>query len=522
MERGDGGLAVLVLAGGRGERFWPRSRASLPKQFLRLSGPRTLLQETFRRARRLVPADRVYVVTPARYRDLTLGQLPELPPGNVVVEPFGRDTAPGIGLGAVHIARRDPDATMIVLPADHLIAHEDRFHAALSAAAAVAARGRHLVTLGVPPTRPETGYGYIQVGAHLEEVNGRPVRAVRRFTEKPALEQAMGFLAAGDHLWNSGMFAWRISLFRRLLARHLPGLAAGLERIAAALAAAGPASADGPRDAAGYEAVVRREFAAFERISIDCGLLERAGEVVVLPGDFGWDDVGSWAALERVRPKDERGNVIEGPVVAVDSRDCILCAGDGEAGPAAAAAGSGRLLVTYGVDNLLVVDTPDAVLVADKSRSATLKRVVEELKRLGFERHLEGEAPGVLAAPGWPWPGNVPPGGRVVDKPWGREIWWAETDRYLGKVIEVRAGHSLSLQYHEVKLETMLFTRGRGSLRLGERSLPVAPGLCVTIPPGTVHRVSAETDLAFFEVSTPDPADVVRLDDAYGRTVPLH
>lgn len=514
MESGDGrSLAVLILAGGRGERFWPRSRASLPKQFLRLSGPRTLLQETFRRARRLVPADRIHVVTPARYRELTLGQLPELPAGNVILEPFGRDTAPCIGLGAVHIARRDPGATLIVLPADHLIAHEDRFHAALGAAAAVAAPGRHLVTLGVPPTRPETGYGYIQIGALLGEVNGRPVRAVRRFTEKPALEQAMGFLAAGDHLWNSGMFAWRVSLFRRLLAQHLPGLAAGLERIAAALegasAAAGPASA-------AYEAAVRREFAAFERISIDCGLLERAGEVVVIPGDFGWDDVGSWAALERVRPKDERGNVIEGPVVAVDSRDCILCAGDGEAGPAAAAAGPGRLLVTYGVDNLLVVDTPDAVLVADKSRSATLKRVVEELKRLGFERHLEGEAPGARA-PGGPWPADVPAGGRVVDKPWGREIWWAETDRYLGKVIEVRAGHSLSLQYHEVKLETMLFTRGRGSLLLGERALPVAPGLCVTIPPGTVHRVSAETDLAFFEVSTPDPADVVRLADDYGR-----
>lgn len=490
-------LFILIMAGGKGERFWPRSRTALPKQFLRLCNSGTLLQETFRRARRLVPAERIYVATPARYRDLTSQQLPALPAANLILEPFARDTAPCIGLAAISLEKVDPEATMVVLPADHVIAGEDRFLSALEAAGRVAAEGTHLLTLGITPTRPETGYGYIHCGDPLTEVSGWPVRAVNRFLEKPAHEEAVALVASGEYLWNSGMFAWKVSTLRALIAAHLPWLHEGLERIAPALGT--------PRQ----ETAIREAFSAFRSLSIDYGLMERAENVAVIPGDFGWDDVGSWAALERVREKDERGNVSEGRVVAIDTTDCILF------NPGGAAAGGDRLLVTYGVHGLVVVDTPDVLLVADKTQSAHLKQVAEELRRRGLERYLDGEAARAADPPGT---GALEAAGlRVIEKPWGQEIWWAATDRYVGKIIEVRAGHALSLQYHRVKLETMLFTRGSGTFHLGSRRIAIREGLCVTIPPGTLHRVEAETDVQIYEVSTPETEDVVRLADDYGR-----
>lgn len=540
------------MAGGRGERFWPRSRAAMPKQFLHLCGTGTLLQETFRRARRIVPAGDIYVITPRRYRDLTLHQLPDLRPENLILEPFGCDTAPSVGLATALLRRRDPEGTMIVLPADHLITDEDRFASTLSAAAAVAARGEHLVTIGLRPTRPETGYGYIQRGAPLDLSHIRIPRdslsgesgpraySVRRFAEKPALEQAQAFLASGDYLWNGGMFAWRTATVRQLIAEHLPWLDKGLDAIASSLSTPGE------------EGVIEREFQSFRRISIDYGLLERVDNVVVIPGDFGWDDVGNWAALERIYPLDEHGNVTDGRVVAINTDGCILSCRD-------------RLMVAHGVEGLLIVDAGDVILVADRTRGADLKQLLAELRRRGLEAYLEdvtdhqgggyygNGSPAALAAAG-PAEGGVArdeavaprspvsdhkgkgyteapqvcfvplgedssaAGVRVVDKPWGREIWWAVTDRYAGKIIQVRAGNSLSLQFHEVKLETMLFTRGRGVLMMEQRLVPIREGLCVTIPPGVVHRVVAEEDVEFYEVSTPEFDDVVRLADAYGRS----
>ncbi len=504
-------LFILIMAGGKGERFWPRSRTTLPKQFLRLCGSGTLLQETFRRAGRLVPAERIFVATPEQYRDMTRRQLPGLPAGNLILEPFGRDTAPCIGLGAAFLEKNDPEATMVVLPADHVIANEDRFLSALAAAARAAAEGTHLVTLGITPTRPETGYGYIQCGHPLRTIDGWPVHTVGRFAEKPAFDQAVSFLASGEYLWNSGMFAWKVSTLRGLIAAHLPWLHEGLERIVPAI---------GTRR---QEEVIRREFSAFPSISIDYGLMERVDRVAVIPCDFGWDDVGSWAALERVHDKDDRGNVVQGRVVAINTSECIVYS------PEDGTAGSDRLVVTYGVSGLVVVDTPDVVLVADKTQSANLKQVTEELRRLGLERYLTGDAgrPKVvplkeMPAPAVPGLMQHPAGNglRVVEKPWGQEIWWAVTDRYVGKIIEVRAGHTLSLQYHRRKLETMLFTRGCGTLFLGEERLPIREGLCITIPPETVHRVAAETDVLFYEVSSPETDDVVRLADDYGRARP--
>ncbi|MBX6378519.1 MAG: mannose-1-phosphate guanylyltransferase [Clostridia bacterium] len=372
---GTGGLRgvhVLIMAGGRGERFWPRSRRSLPKQFLRLCGEGTLLQETFRRARRLVPPERILVATPAPYAALARQQLPDLPADNLVLEPVGRDTAPCIGLAALFVERADPAATLLVLPADHVIAGEERFLSTLAAAAAVASGGRHLVTIGIPPTRPETGYGYIRCGRRLGEVHGLPVWAVDRFVEKPDRQRAEAFLAEGGYLWNSGLFAWRANTLRALIAHHLPWLHEGLERIAPALGT--------PRQAE----VIAAAFADFPSISVDYGLMERASDVVVLPGGFGWDDVGTWGALERVYQQDADGNVTNGHVVAVDTEACVLVGADDGDGSAELK----RLLVTFGVRGLVVVDTPDVVLVADKARTANLKALIEELRRRGLERYV--------------------------------------------------------------------------------------------------------------------------------------
>lgn len=491
--------AILIMAGGKGERFWPLSRRDLPKQFLRLCGGGTLLQETYRRATLLVPRERVFVVTPDEYRDLTFSQLPDLPAENLIMEPAGRDTAPCVGLASVYIDRTYPDATMVVMPADHLISNEGRFLSLIGTAAAVAAGGQQVVLLGITPTRPETGYGYIRCGQVAGEEDGHRIRAVECFTEKPDLERAVEFLATGDYLWNSGMFALRTSTLNRMIQTHLPWLKEGLSRIAAAL---------GKPEERG---VVQEEFTRFPRISLDYGVIERAENAVVIPADFGWDDVGSWAALDRTWQPDGQGNVVRGQVVTIDTENCIVY-GAGDRGLP-----GNKLAVVYGVEGLLVVDTDDVLLVTAKEKSVHLKQVIERLRAQGLERFLGSPRPpaatgvtGVTAA-------SIAGGLKIVEKPWGRETWWAVTDRYVGKIIEVDAGHSLSLQYHRSKLETMLFTRGQGTLVLGDERLAIREGLCVTIDPGMLHRVEAETGLTFYEVSTPETADVVRVEDDYGR-----
>lgn len=500
--------AVVIMAGGRGERFWPKSRGHRPKQFLQLFGEGTLLQQAYRRALRLAPPERVYVVTRADYRRLVAEQLPGLAPERLIEEPEGRDTAPCVGLAAVVLERRHPGGVMVVLPSDHAILDEEKFAAVLSTAARVAADRPVLVTVGIQPTRPETGYGYIQCGEVLDPETG--LRAVRRFTEKPDADTALRFLMSGEHLWNSGMFAWRIPVIRDAIARHLPELHAGLEAIAAAVGT--PAERE----------VLAAEFPRLPRVSIDYGVMEKAENVVVLRGDFGWDDLGTWAAMPRVGQADDQGNVVGGRAVLIDSRDCVVDGGR-------------RLVVGFGIERLVIVDTDDVVFVSAADRAEELKRVVAELRRRGLDAYLTGDAgiaPEVLAdgQGAGPAAGLVPEGVdlttvairstgpvRAVEKPWGREVWWAVTDRYVGKVLQVRAGEALSLQYHESKLETLLFVGGRGRLVLGDRTVEVAPGMAVTIPPGTLHRVEAETDLVFFEVSSPETEDVVRVADRYGR-----
>jgi len=342
---------AVIMAGGSGERLWPLSTPERPKPFLKLLGERTLLQQTVDRLDGFIPLERTYVVVGAMHRELVARQLPDLPPENVLVEPVGRGTAACVGLAAAVIARTDPRAVMVVLPADHTIGDAPSFRDLLARADEIAASGTRLVTLGVTPDRPATGFGYIQAGPPFTP--GDPsVLTVARFTEKPNEEAARAFIAGGDHFWNAGIFVWRVDAIRREIARHLPALDRGLSEIDAALGTKGAAS------------TIARVYSGLEKVSIDVGVMEKAEACLVLPtGAIGWSDVGDFAALASLLPTDSAGNTVRGPHTGIDTADCLVLSGEGE----------GPRIATLGVTGLVIVQTPEAVLVIDKSRAQDLR-----------------------------------------------------------------------------------------------------------------------------------------------------
>lgn len=344
---------ALIMAGGRGERFWPKSRKRMPKQFLSLTDDgKTMIQHTVERILPIVDLEDVYIVTNRDYLPLVQEQLPDLPHANILCEPVGRNTAPCIGLGAVHIARKYEDAVMLVLPSDHLIKYNTIFLNTLSDAAEIAQQGENLVTLGITPDYPETGYGYIKFNP--DETLGRAF-AVDRFVEKPDLETAKAYLATEQYLWNSGMFIWKVSTILKNLERYLPETYAGLQRIQSAIGTEEERS------------VLEREFEAFHSESIDYGIMEKAQHIYTLAGSFGWDDVGSWLAVERIRQSNEFGNVITGNAITVDTKNTII-------------QGDKKLIATVGIENLIVVDTEDALLICEKDSAGNIKKVLENLK----------------------------------------------------------------------------------------------------------------------------------------------
>lgn len=344
---------ALIMAGGRGERFWPKSRKNLPKQFLSLTDDgKTMIQLTVERILPLVDMQDIYIATNRDYKKLVREQLPEIPEENILCEPVGRNTAPCIGLGAVHIARKYDDAVMFVLPSDHLIKYNTIFLNTLSDAAEVAEQGENLVTLGITPDYPETGYGYIKFNPN--ETLGRAF-AVDRFVEKPDMETAKEYLATEQYLWNSGMFIWKISTILHNMKKYLPETYSGLQRIQNAIATADEQS------------VLEQEFEAFHSESIDYGIMEKAQNIYILSGSFGWDDVGSWLAVERIRQSNEFGNVITGNAVTVDTKNTII-------------EGGKKLIATVGIEDLIIVDTEDALLICEKDSAGNIKKVLENLK----------------------------------------------------------------------------------------------------------------------------------------------
>lgn len=351
-------LVGVILAGGGGTRLWPQSRASLPKPFLPLlPDGRTMLQATWERLTPLIPADRLFISTGAAYAGEVRRQVPELAADHLIVEPAGRDTAPAIGLAAIHVARLDPEAVMGVFSADHIIQDEAGFRAAVQQAATAAAHD-YLVTLGMRPTRPETGLGYVEVAGPLPEMgDASPARVVARFVEKPDLATAAAYVAGGRHLWNAGIFIWRAGVILDCFRALAPDIAARLEAIATA---AGEADA---------QAVLEREWAEIRKISIDFAIMEKAPRVATIPADIGWSDAGDWNAIGTLLGTPDAGYVGAGvDHLAHDSRDCVI------------AAPPGKLVATIGLEELVIVDTPGALLVCPRARAQEVKQIVDALK----------------------------------------------------------------------------------------------------------------------------------------------
>ena len=352
---------ALIMAGGRGERFWPKSRKNMPKQFLSLTDDgKTMIQLTVERISPLVKLEDVYVATNRDYKKLVLEQLPGLPEENVLCEPVGRNTAPCIGLGAVHITKKYEDAMMFVLPSDHLIKFNKMYLRTLQDACDVAEKNSNLVTIGITPDYPETGYGYIKFDSHVTE--GRAYK-VDRFVEKPSLEVAKEYLATEEYLWNSGMFIWKVSSILKNIQKFMPETYEKLIRIQEAI---------GTENA---EHVLEKEFTAIQSQSIDYGIMEKAKDIYILPGTFGWDDVGSWLAVERIKKTNEFGNVVDGNIITVNTHNCVI-------------QGSRKLIATVGMEDMIVVDTEDATLICSKDHAGDIKKVLENLKICNREEYI--------------------------------------------------------------------------------------------------------------------------------------
>ena len=344
---------AVILAGGWGERLWPMSTRRRPKQLLTLGGDRPLVAEALARVSDLISPETTLVLTSASLRDAILSALPGVPPDRVVGEPVGRNTAPAIALAAHVLVRTDPDAIMVVLPADHVVRDVDAFRETLGLALKAAGGERALVTLGVRPTRAETGYGYIRCG---EPSATDGVLLVDRFVEKPDAQTARAYVEDGSYLWNSGMFVWRADRVLEEVARHLPDLWSALDAVS------------GSPGSEGFLEEVLRFYEAAPAISIDYGIMEHAANVLVVPAGFDWDDVGAWTALARVWGIDAAGNAASGEVVLLESADSVVYSEDG-------------LVAVLGMEGVVVASTGDATLVCPKSMAGDVRRIVEELRK---------------------------------------------------------------------------------------------------------------------------------------------
>jgi len=359
-------IYAVIMAGGVGSRFWPRSREKNPKQLLEIVGDGTMIQNTVKRLRGFVDEKNIFIVTNKLQKNAIIKQLPNVPAENVIVEPVGRNTAPCIGLAALFIDRLDPKGIMIVLPADHIIGNEPEFIRVLQTASQVAHITAGLVTIGIHPTHPETGYGYIQAKDKSEEtqpVNVTGVSEVKTFAEKPNYATAIKFLESGDFFWNSGMFIWRVDTILNEIHRSLPELYSQLINLQPSIGT--------PL----FDQNLETAYGIIRGISIDYGVMEKAQRVYVVKGDFGWNDLGSWDEVNRISPKDEHGNYLHGKVIPVNSKNTYVHTSD-------------KLIAIVGVEDIIVINTPDAILICKKGASQEVKEIVDHLKRKQMNEYL--------------------------------------------------------------------------------------------------------------------------------------
>lgn len=354
-------IAALIMAGGRGERFWPRSRKSLPKQFLSLTDDgKTMIQLTVERILPLVSLEDIYIVTNKDYKQLVLEQIKGLPIKNILCEPISRNTAPCVGLGAIHISQKYKETVMLVLPSDHLIKYNGMFLNTLKDACKTAEQGNNLVALGITPDYPETGYGYIKFNDN--EMNGKAFTA-EKFVEKPSLETAKEYLATNKYLWNSGIYVWKVSSILSNFKIHLPSIYEGLSKVKKNITSIN------------YEDILEREYKEFKSISIDYGIMEKSSNIYIIPGNFGWDDLGSWLAVERIHKSDELGNIVTGNSITVNTKNCIID-------------GTDKLIATVGLENVIIVDSEDVILICRKNNISDIRTVIKSLKESKRKKYL--------------------------------------------------------------------------------------------------------------------------------------
>lgn len=358
-------MYAVVMAGGKGTRFWPKSRAHLPKHLINISGKDTMIRETVNRISPLFPPDKILVVTAKNQAERVREQLPHLPAQNIIAEPKGLNTAPCIALAACFIQKRGGNEVMVCLPADHIIRDEDEFRRILRVAIEAAETCEALVTIGIEPTGPETGYGYLKRGELRMLSQGRKVYEVEAMREKPSRHDAERMITEGGYLWNSGMFIWRRDVIWDALSTFLPHLAQKMKEIVSFL------------DTDEAEEKIAAAYEAIEPISIDYGVMERAKNILIVPGNFGWSDVGSWDALWDVMPKDEAGNAIVGfkEAVSLEAKNCLVHA-------------PGKIVSLIEVEDLIVVETPDALLICKRGSSQQVKRAVEIIEERGWTEFL--------------------------------------------------------------------------------------------------------------------------------------
>ena len=353
----------IIMAGGSGTRFWPHSRRNRPKQLLSITGQKTMIQATVQRIIPVISIERIMVVTGSSHVSELMQQLPELSKDQILAEPVGRNTAACVALAAYKLRIKDPEAVMVVLPADHLIGKEKEFLEAMKVAVDTVTNGKFLLTFGIVPNRPETGYGYIRIGERLSGNGATTVYRVAQFVEKPDLSTAESYLASGEYMWNSGMFVWKAADIVTALDRHLPKLSNAIRNISGLLGTTEESRA------------IKQAYDHIEAISIDHGVMEKADNVVCLPIDVDWNDVGCWASLESVWDCDGGGNAVRGQVVSLQSRDCIVSSPH-------------KLATLIGAENLIVVDTPDALMICRKDQAQDVRNLQEILKNHGYEHLL--------------------------------------------------------------------------------------------------------------------------------------
>ena len=465
-------MVPVILSGGSGTRLWPLSRGAYPKQFLPLTGEQTMLQMTLRRLEGLEEVSAPVIVCNEEHRFLVAEQLRQMgiQARAIIREPDGRNTAPAVALAALELAEVDPSEPMLVLPADHVIEDVEAFQAAVRTALDAARKGA-LVTFGIVPDSAETGYGYIRA-----EGDG-DVRKVLEFKEKPDLATAELYVESGDYFWNSGMFLFRADRYLEELERHAPDI---LEVCRSTW--------ERRREDDDFVRLPREVFMACRSDSIDYAVMENTDRAVMVPLDAGWNDLGSWSALQDVDETDENGNVLRGDVLVLDTHNSYIRS-------------EGRLVATVGVDDVVVVETSDAVLVAHRDRVQDVKEVVTRLKELEREE---------------------PHHHRCVYRPWGSYETLAITDRFQVKHIVVNPGASLSLQMHHHRAEHWIVVKGTAKVTRGEESFLLGEDQSTYIPLGTLHRLEnpGVIPLHLIEVQSGSylgEDDIVRFEDVYGR-----